>query len=196
MRPAIDCALNLYANPSLVRAYQQRNLPPDMHQLLQAATGLGSGAYDAAGSGASSTHLEEAASFFIEQVLLDQESDSFRVLGCGRDASYQDLRRNMALLMHWLHPDSLPAMRGATGRGVFATRVTRAWNDLKSDERRNAYVQALASPSYALPALVKPSKRRESIRAIAVSRRQPLTLSAWGLGYLLTGFSKLFRGRS
>jgi hypothetical protein len=41
----------------------------------------------------------------------------------------------MALLLRWLHPDSDRHEQ----RVVFAARVTRAWNDLKTNERRVAY---------------------------------------------------------
>jgi hypothetical protein len=44
----------------------------------------------------------------------------------------------MALLLRWLHPDHDP--QGA--RSVFAGRVTRAWNDLKTQERRATYDQS------------------------------------------------------
>jgi hypothetical protein len=45
----------------------------------------------------------------------------------------------MALLLRWLHPD----LDRHGERKVFATRVTRAWNDLKTPDRRAAYDQAL-----------------------------------------------------
>jgi curved DNA-binding protein CbpA len=43
------------------------------------------------------------------------------------------------LLLSWLHPDKNPS--GA--RAVFAARVTGAWNDLRSPDRRAAYDAAL-----------------------------------------------------
>jgi hypothetical protein len=41
----------------------------------------------------------------------------------------------MALLLRWLHPDLDPCGE----RSVFVRRVTRAWNDLKTQDRRDAY---------------------------------------------------------
>src|SRR5258708_12057083 len=41
----------------------------------------------------------------------------------------------MAILLRCLHPDLDPD----AGRSVFATRVTLAWNDLKTSDRRAAY---------------------------------------------------------
>ena len=82
--------------------------------------------------------VREAATFFLEQVLLHADADSYRVLGATRGAPYTELRRNMTLLLQWLHPD---IDRGDL-RSVFAARVTRAWDDLKTPERRAAYDRA------------------------------------------------------
>ena len=82
----------------------------------------------------SPTTVREAASFFIEQAMLHPEANSYRVLGARPEASSGELRRNMALLLRWLHPD-----HGPGERSVFAHRVTRAWSDLKTEERRRAY---------------------------------------------------------
>ncbi|MGE3914849.1 MAG: hypothetical protein AB7F78_04050 [Hyphomicrobiaceae bacterium] len=79
--------------------------------------------------------LRTAAAFFIEQVLLAPGADSYRVLGASPTATSTDLRRNMALLLRWLHPDIEP-----TGeRSVLASRVTSAWEDLKTTTRRATY---------------------------------------------------------
>jgi hypothetical protein len=88
--------------------------------------------------GRSRESVHEAAAFFIEQILLYPDADSYRVLGAASEASYMELRRNMALLLRWLHPD----LGGHNERSVFAARVTRAWNDLKTQERRAAYDQS------------------------------------------------------
>jgi curved DNA-binding protein CbpA len=88
-----------------------------------------------ASTGRSCDVVQDAAGFFIEQILLHPKADSYRVLGASSDATTAELRRNMALLMRWLHPDLDPQGR----RSMFASRVTLAWNDLKTAERRAAY---------------------------------------------------------
>jgi len=88
--------------------------------------------------GRSGDVLHEAAAFFIEQILLYPEADNYRVLGATPDAAAAELRRNMAWLMAWLHPDRAPK----TERSVLVARVTRAWNDLKTADRRAAYDEA------------------------------------------------------
>jgi hypothetical protein len=84
--------------------------------------------------------LQDAAGFFIEQVLLSQNADNYRTLGANRDASYAELRHHMALLVKWVHPDLISG--GASGpcldRSVYANRVTKAWEALKTGARRNA----------------------------------------------------------
>ena len=78
--------------------------------------------------GRSRETVREAAAFFIEQILFYPDADSYRVLGARPEATNGELRRNMALLLRWLHPDH----DGQGARSVFARRVTRAWNDLKT----------------------------------------------------------------
>ena len=58
-----------------------------------------------AGTNRSEHSLREAAAFYIEQILLHPDADHYRVLGAQPDASTAELRRNMALLIRWLHPD-------------------------------------------------------------------------------------------
>jgi hypothetical protein len=45
----------------------------------------------------------------------------------------------MALLLRWVHPDLDPD--GV--RSLYATRVTRAWDDLKTEQRRQVYDASL-----------------------------------------------------
>jgi curved DNA-binding protein CbpA len=85
--------------------------------------------------------VRQAAGFFIEQILFAPDADSYRVLGASPQASSAELRRNMGFLLRWLHPDLDP--RGE--RSIFIGRVTAAWNDLKTPERRAAYDQARRS---------------------------------------------------
>jgi hypothetical protein len=84
--------------------------------------------------------LQEAAGFFIEQILFSRNADNYRTLGASRDASYAELRHHMALLMRWVHPDLVSG--GATGpcleRSVYVNRVTKAWGAVKGGARREA----------------------------------------------------------
>lgn len=85
-------------------------------------------------TGRSEGQLRHAASFFVEQILLADSSDFHRVLGGDCDTPVDLLRRHMALMMRWSHPDVVQA-GSSVDRSVFAGRVTGAWNALKTQER-------------------------------------------------------------
>ena len=136
MLRSLNMAIDLMRAPSQVRLVRSAPLPDDVLTLLRIAAEdeeATSQAIEA--TGRSRETVREAAAFFIEQILLYPEADSYRVLGARPEASNSELRRNMALLLRWLHPDHDPQGE----RSVFAGRVTRAWNDLKTQERRAAY---------------------------------------------------------
>ncbi len=139
---ALSAALALRQNPQLVRDARSCPLPKGVTLLLEAAAGEAEAlAFAAAATGRSDTSLRKAAGFFIEQVLLCREADSYRILGSEREASEAELRRHMALLMRWSHPDVIwdePSSRGFN-RGSYASRVTEAWEKVKTPERRAAY---------------------------------------------------------
>jgi hypothetical protein len=88
----------------------------------------------------SPSELREVAAFYLEQIILAPEADSYRVLGATRDTPAAELRRNLSLLCRWLHPDVCEDLT----RSLLFLRVTQAWNDLKTPERRDAYDAALA----------------------------------------------------
>lgn len=129
-------ALELYATPTRVRLFRQQPLPEDTHFLLQVATGDEPALGEAQVlSGREPEVLQQAAAFFVEQVLLETGSDSYRTLGAQPTDPIAKIRHHMALLMRWLHPDCDPEGQ----RALLAPRVIRAWDDLKSPERRRSY---------------------------------------------------------
>jgi hypothetical protein len=137
---ALKAALSVLHLPASVRRVRSEPLPPGIETVLKIAAGDDEAEADAARlTERPRAVVREAATFYIEQVLLSPGADSYRVLGTTPAASAQELRRNMALLLSWLHPDKNPS--GA--RAVLAARVTGAWNDLRSPDRRAAYDAAL-----------------------------------------------------
>ena len=58
--------------------------------------------------GRSRETVREAATFYVVQILLFPDADSYRVLGARPQATNGELRRNMTLLLRWLHPDLDP----------------------------------------------------------------------------------------
>jgi len=133
---AIEVAISLLRQPSRVRFVRSEPLPDGLLDLLLIAAGDEEAESRAAVlMNRSREDVRRAANFFVEQVLLHSGADTYRVLGAHSSATANELRRNMGLLMRWLHHDP---NRG-NERGVFVARVTTAWNDVKTPERRSAY---------------------------------------------------------
>lgn len=135
-RAALSLALELLYVPWRVRLVREQPLPEGVPLLLRVAAGDAASEETAArAAGRPPEVVRQAATFFIEQVLLAPDADSYRVLGAGPSATAGELRTNMALLMKWLHPDT--AHDGE--QSVFAQRIATAWNNLKTPDRRAAY---------------------------------------------------------
>ncbi|MFV0296594.1 MAG: DnaJ domain-containing protein [Hyphomicrobiaceae bacterium] len=133
---ALRMAIDLIQIPTRVRHGREAELPHGMEDLLRVAAGQDDVIQDAAAAtGRDAEFLKEAAIFFVEQILLAPETDSYRTLGGDRHTSTEELRRNLALLMRCLHPDATHDQ----SRSVFAGRITSAWEDLKTPERRAIY---------------------------------------------------------
>jgi hypothetical protein len=183
---AFRLALDLHRVPWRVRVVSGQPLPGGMRLILTVAAGdATSEAAAAAALGRPPEVVREAATFFIEQILLAPGSDSYRVLGCGPAAPTSELRHNMALLMRWLHPDV--AREGE--RAVFAARIAAAWNTLKTPERRAAYDrerQSAAMPADGAPFGVMEARASgRAYRYGASGRRKgrlPRLLAFWLLG--------------
>jgi hypothetical protein len=133
---ALWMAIDLLHAPARVKTVRSAPLPSDISALLRITAGDEKASSEAVqATGHPEQTIKEAAGFFIEQMLFYPAADSYRVLGVSPEATDGELRRNMSLLLRWLHPDR----RRQNERSVFAARVTRAWNDLKTPERRAAY---------------------------------------------------------
>lgn len=169
---AIHAAIGLRNQPSLVARARTIALPPGMTHLLELANGEPNTISTArTATGLTDTTLRKAALFYIEQVLLDPASDHYRVLGCQQNAPDSELRRHMALMLKCLHPDVAAHgdVQTSVDRSVFADRVTAAWEDLKSPDRRAAYERTRRSDEHA-------RKRRRNGSAAATGagvKRQP-----------------------
>jgi len=136
MDAAVRIAIDLMQFPAQMRNLRSKPLPDGVAVLLQIASGDEEATRGAADTVCRTTEaVREAAEFYIIQILLAPDADSYRVLGAKPGAEVSELRRNMGLLLRWLHPDLDPKAE----RSMFAPRVTRAWNDVKTPERRAAY---------------------------------------------------------
>ncbi len=192
---ALKLAIDLFQMPTRGSLLRDRPLPSGVEFLLQLAVGDQAATNQALElTGRSSKFVQEAAGFFIEQILLHPGAGSYRVLGAAPGASNEELRRNMALLLRWLHPDQ--SSEGM--RTILASRVTNAWNSLKTPERRAAYDRAnrLARAASALDAMKgkpptspRPTMKRKQARPQMA--KVPQVLKGQGM-VLLRRFMLLF----
>jgi hypothetical protein len=156
---ALKLALDLLHVPWRVRLVREQPLPEGVPLLLRVAAGEAASEEAAAkAAGRPPEVVRQAAAFFIEQILLAPDADSYRLLGAGPAATNAELRTNMALLMKWLHPDA--ARQGE--QSVFAARIAAAWNNLKSPERRAAYDSERTPP---IPGSLHEGRRSHSARS-------------------------------
>jgi hypothetical protein len=133
---ALKIAIDLMHVPSQVRLVRAGPLPDGVPLLLRIAAGdVEAERAAVARTDRSCDIVRHAAIFFIEQILFAPNADSYQVLGASPQASAGELRHNVALLLKWLHPDLDPHGE----RSIFISKVTGAWNNLKTPERRAAY---------------------------------------------------------
>ena len=188
---AIRIALDLVHMPSQVRFARSAPLPADVELLLRIVAGDGDAeAAAAAVFDRPRSVIRQAATFFIEQNLLFSEADCYRVLGGSANSASTELRRNMALLLRWLHPD----IDREGERAVMARRVAIAWDTLKSAERRASYDRSLKLAAQvarrnrpASASADKPATRRK-VPLRAPSRQRALDrIRLWLLAWLSVG---------
>ena len=186
---AVKVAIDLVHVPSRVRNVRSEPLPDGVLTVLRIASGDEGAAIEAAqAAGRSRGLVREAAAFYIEQILLSPDADSYRVLGADRTASASDLRRNMALLLKWLHPD----MDRKGDRSMFAGRVTTAWDNLKTPDRRAAYDESRPAEkkkgrSRRTQKMARQRSRHPSDASPGFFKEQPMGLLQRAMRILLRG---------
>jgi hypothetical protein len=127
-RQALSAAVDLLRIPSKVRAMRSAPLPTGILLLLRLAAEEAEAQAEAGklDRRAPDAH-REAAIFFIEQILLASNSNAYRMLGLDETATSSEMRRHMAYLLKWLHPDR--------NRDPYKTRLARrvilAWNEIR-----------------------------------------------------------------
>jgi hypothetical protein len=125
----IDLALDLARMPALAHSIEKPPLPIDIFEVMQIAAGSPEVCELAAqATGQPRVVLVEAARFYLQQVLLRSDTDSYRVLGLAPGASRELARRHMRCLLQWLHPDV-----NGDWDSVYAKRVLKAWREVSAD---------------------------------------------------------------
>jgi hypothetical protein len=117
-------------------------LPDDVLILIRIAAGSSEALDQAtAATGKDPAFVRAAAIFYLQQVLWARGSDSYRALGAPPESGQKELAEHVRWLMKWLHPD-----RGASEvNKIYADRVLKAWDKLKTPERRRSYDRSLTS---------------------------------------------------
>lgn len=133
---ALDQALACHRAPGNLAAIRQLDLPEDLLTLLRIAAGDSEATLQAAQlTDESPEALREVAIFYLQQLLFADDGDSYRTLGVNPEAGDEQIKLNYRWLVRWLHPDRNPD----GWETVFADRVNRAWQDLRTSDRRAAY---------------------------------------------------------
>jgi len=192
---ALEQAITFISRTDLIEAARQQPLPAGVTDLLK----ISSGDHEALlAAQESSRHSQEdvrhAAEFYVQQILFSPASDHYRVLGVDPDDAEAKIKLHYRLLVRWLHPDK----NSSDWEVVFSERVNRAWQALRTPERRRTYDEELLSAenpsdkSLVASREVKPAQWRESknetrfMSARTVQRLPIAVFSLLGVGALLT----------
>jgi hypothetical protein len=175
---ALRVALHIYAEPNAARGAAQAPLPEGVLDALKLAAG--SAELQQACSrdcGVPPERLKAAARFFVEQVMLTQGADHYRVLGVDPQASTATIRDHHRWLIRWLHPDR----EGAGWHAVLAGRVNEAYAELRHAGRRAAYDEARQAQLAASLVPVHPPLpvRRDAASALRTRRRRRAKKLMW-----------------
>src|SRR5262245_30731183 len=125
----IALALDLARVPALAQSIENPPLPSDVLEIIRIAAGSPEICQSASqATGQPPAVLIEAARFYLQQVLLRPDADSYRVLGLPPGASRELARRHMRCLLQWLHPDV-----NRDWDSAYAERVLTAWREVSAN---------------------------------------------------------------
>lgn len=190
--PALEQALAAFHAPALLLRLRERALPDDALLLVRIAAGETEARESASAiSGESEAVIVEAAVLFIQQLMFFPGSDSYRVLGVAAQAPGSLIKEHHRWLVRWLHPDRNLDEWDA----VYADRVSHAWQDLRTPQRRREYDNtrpsgvgthpfAVAEPSHRISRVAPQHLRKEQYHLSARTMRRLPTLI---LGSLIAG---------
>jgi hypothetical protein len=128
----INLALDLARMPALAHSIEKPPLPTDIFEVMRIAAGSPEACQLASrATGQPAAVLIEAARFYVQQVLLRPDADSYRVLGLPPGASRELARCHLRCLLQWLHPDV-----NRDWDSVYAERVLKAWGEVSANVSR------------------------------------------------------------
>lgn len=132
MKPpcAFSCAIELWRMPMLAPAIRRQPLPPDVLELIKLAAGS-SRALALAREWADwpAQRWRDVACFYLQEIVLHQQADAYRLLGANPDATLNRLGEHRRWMLKWLHPDRNAEKWVQAG----FVRVQDAWCQLTRD---------------------------------------------------------------
>jgi hypothetical protein len=133
---AFDLMLGVFRSPARTSALRTRELPADVLDVIRIAAGDDK-ALAAARSAIllDDADLHVAANLVLHNMLFFDGADYYRTLGVRPDADAAQIKRHYRWLVRWLHPDRHPD----EAHGAFVDRINRAWNAIRTEERRANY---------------------------------------------------------
>ena len=190
---ALDQALAFWRAPALLANARHRPLPDDVLDVVRIAAGDSNAAEQgAAATGTDPGELTEASAFYLQQLLFAPGTDSYRVLGVNPGTPDARIKEHYRWLVRWLHPDRNPDEWEA----LYADRVNRAWQDLRTPDKRAAYdakrddfgplapesaTPPVGAPSGANLFTPPPAQHTEPLLSARTTRRLPyLVLGGFG----------------
>lgn len=182
---AVGLAFDLARRPALARAMRRQPLPDDVLTVIKIAAGSDEVCRTiATRAGMGVAQVREAAIVYLQAVVLHSQADSYRVLGAPRGSNQAVLREHMGWLMKWLHPDR----DQSDWESALAQRVSAAWEDLKSPERRARYDRSLGQGGDAPRHRPRPmSAMRTLWQSEPIERARVARFVAWAAFALASG---------
>jgi curved DNA-binding protein CbpA len=190
---ALEQAITFLSRTDLIANARQQALPSGVTELLKISSGDNETLLAAQESSRRSQEdVRHAAEFYVQQILFAPESNHYRVLGVDPDDAEAKIKLHYRLLVRWLHPDK----NSGDWEAVFSERVNRAWQALRTAERRREYDEQLAlqmpQDMQMMPSReLKPTQWRESnsgarfMSARTIKRLPIAVFSLLGIGAML-----------
>jgi hypothetical protein len=163
--PALTSALALRRSPRTALPEASGFLPGGVLLLIRIVAGDETAIAEAKEASAEPIEvLRDASGFYLQQILFAADANSYRVLGVNPEEEDARIREHYRWLARWLHPDRNPD----AWEVVYADRVSNAWQNLRTPERRARYDEGLgeaampaptpAAPVRAMPAMSMPAR--------------------------------------
>ncbi len=126
---ALSLARALFDEPALRHDLRRRPVPGDLDQVLALIGNDGRQVERvAAALGADPGRLQQAARFYVQEILLFPGADDYRLLGVIPGTDSATLKHHYRILRSWLHPDRTDA---DPGRTAHAARINAAYRRLR-----------------------------------------------------------------